>query len=63
MNQIRLYMNQIPSHMKTIVKILTSKASARYTQRMVTTSMNHIERITKTCIDLASKSEMAFQSV
>lgn len=63
MNKIQLYMRQIPQHTKTIIKIFTSKASPKLIGRMVSTSINNIERIGQTCVSLAAESEKEFVSV
>ncbi len=63
MNKIQLYMRQIPQHMETMSKIVSSKASANIVSRMLRTSVDNIERIGKTCVTLAREAEDSFTPV
>ena len=60
MNQIQSYMKQIPQHVETVKKILSSKASPRLVSRMLPRSVNNIERIGNTCVTLAKGAERSF---
>lgn len=62
MNTIQLYMAQIPGHIKTSLRILTS-ASQRLVQRMLVPSLNNIERIGRQCSKLASDTDDQFVNV
>ncbi len=48
MSKIQAYMKQIPGHMETIIKIASSKASAKLVGRMLPRMINNIERIGNT---------------
>jgi hypothetical protein len=56
-------MKQIPGHMETIIKIASSKASAKLVGRMLPRTVNNIERIGNTCVSLARDVEDSFVSV
>ena len=45
MNRIQLSMRQIPQHIKTIIKLLSSNASAKLTSRLIPKTINNIEQL------------------
>ena len=63
MNKIQAYMKQIPGHMETIIKIVSSNASVKLVSRMLPRTVSNIERIGNTCVSLASGAENSFISV
>lgn len=63
MNRIQLYMRQIPQHIKTIIKILSSEASPKLVTRLLPVTINNIERIGQTCVTLARGTENSFVAV
>ncbi|CAF1301709.1 unnamed protein product [Rotaria magnacalcarata] len=63
MNRIQLYMQQIPRHFKTIIKLLTSKSSPKLISRLLPRTIDNIERIGQTCIVLANGTEKSFVTV
>lgn len=63
MNKIQLYMQQIPVHIKTIIKVLSSNASPKLISRVLPVTINNIERVGRTCITLARSTEDSFLSV
>ncbi len=50
-------MKPIPGHMETIVKIVSSNASAKLVGQMLPRTVNNFERIGSTCVSLARGSE------
>ncbi|CAF3408733.1 unnamed protein product [Rotaria sp. Silwood1] len=63
MNKIQLYMQQIPQHIKTIIKLLSSKASTSLVSRLLPKVINNIERIGQTCVTLSRGTENSFVAV
>lgn len=63
MNRIQKFMKQVPEHVESIKKILSSKASTKLVARMVPRAMGNIERIGKTCVSLAASARDSFVSV
>ena len=63
MNRIQKFMKQIPEHVETIKKILSSKASSKLVARMIPRAMGNIERIGNTCASLAAGARDSFVSV
>lgn len=63
MNQIQAYTKQIPQHVESVKKILSSKASPRLVSRLLPRSVANIERIGNTCVSLAKGAEKSFVTV
>jgi hypothetical protein len=63
MGRIQLYMQQIPRHIKTVIKLISSKASPTLLNRLLPKVINNIERIGQTCVTLSRGTENSFVSV
>ncbi|CAF1021089.1 unnamed protein product [Rotaria sordida] len=63
MNKIQLYMQQIPQHIKTIIRLLSSKASTSLVSRLLPKVINNIERIGQTCVTLSRGTENSFVTI
>ncbi|CAF2752566.1 unnamed protein product [Rotaria sp. Silwood2] len=63
MNKIQLYMQQIPLNIKTIIRLLSSKASTSLVSRLLPKVINNIERIGQTCVTLSKGTENSFVDV
>ena len=62
MDTIQVNMQQIPTHLKTVLKLLTS-ASPRLIQTMLPTALGNIERIAKQCANAANMTKIVYNSV
>ena len=62
MDTIQVNMLQIPTHLKTVLKLLTS-ASPRLIQSMLPTALGNIERIAKQCANAANMTKLFYDSV
>ena len=62
MDKIQLNIQQIPNHLTTILKLLTS-ASPRLIQSMLPIALSNIERIANQCADLANSTMKNYDSV
>jgi hypothetical protein len=60
MNKIQSYMRQIPQHIKTITKIVSTNGTSKLVNRMLPSITNNIERIGKTCVTLSKGAENSF---
>jgi hypothetical protein len=56
-------MKLIPQHIRTIIKILSGKASGKLVSRILPIKINDIERISQTCVTLANNTEDSFKAV
>jgi len=62
MDKIQLYMQQVPAQVKTAIKIL-SQASPKVVERMLPITLNKIQEIGRTCVELSSETESKFADV
>ena len=62
MDRIQGYMQQIPGHVKTTLKLLTS-ASPRLIQTLLPQTLANIKRLASQCVQSASSTEGSFKSL
>jgi hypothetical protein len=62
MDKIQLYMQQVPAQVKTAIKIL-SQASPKLVERLLPITLNKIQEIGRTCVELSAETESKFADV